>query len=227
MRTISLSILTLLSTACVYDNNCPDRQGAGSGVTDTASEEGVDSPEYFLSPDASMAGETVILSLQSDQAVDFEAIETLNFFEDISVCTMSARDDELLLTIAIDGAVIPGAVDLIIELEDGSHVFVESGFTVLDPNADEATMARTSPEQAKKRTAPPPRAAVKAAEAGSIVVDPGAQTLVPTSASISGISFGIVSVRFSGAPSVTRMSSSIRMPMPRNRSGASSSPGLM
>jgi len=138
MRTLSLSILTLLSTACIYDNNCPDRQRSGSGVADTADEEGIDSPEYYLSPDASMAGETIILSLQSDQAVDFEIIETLSFLEDISVCTMSARDDELLLTISIHETVLPGAVDIVIELEDGSHIFVESGFTVLDPEADES-----------------------------------------------------------------------------------------
>ena len=139
MRTITFSALTLLgATACIYDNNCPDRQRTGQGeLLDTGDAEGLDSPEYYLTPDVAMAGETVIVSLQSDQAVDYEAIQEISFLEDISVCTTTAREDELLVTVAVHEAVIPGAVDLIIELEDGSHIFVEAGFTVLDPNADE------------------------------------------------------------------------------------------
>ena len=138
MRTITLSALTLLS-ACVYDNNCPDpQQGLGEAALDTGSEEGLISPEYFLSPDAGMAGDTVILSLQSDQAVDFLAIEEIRFLDaEISVCTMTARDDELLLTIAIPEDELPGGIDMIIHLEDGENIFVEAGFTVLDPDADE------------------------------------------------------------------------------------------
>jgi len=138
MRTISISLLAILaSSACVYDNNCPDRQRGELGELDTGSEDRLDSPEYYLSPDTAQAGATVIVAMQSDQAVDFEAIQELSFLEDISICTSQARDDELLLTISVDQGVPPGAVDLIIEFEDGTHVFVEAGLTVLDPTADE------------------------------------------------------------------------------------------
>jgi hypothetical protein len=138
MRTITLSALTLLS-ACVYDNNCPDRQrGLAEDILDTGAEEGLVSPEYYLSPDAAMAGDTVILSLQSDQAVDFMAIEEIRFLDaDVSVCTMTARDEELLLTISVHPDELPGGIDMIIHLEDGENIFVEAGFTILDPNADE------------------------------------------------------------------------------------------
>ena len=91
-----------------------------------------------MTPDVAVAGETVILSLQSDEAVNFDTIEDILFLDgDISVCTMSARDDELLVTVAVSIENAPGAVDLLIDFEDGSHLFLEAGFTVLDPNADE------------------------------------------------------------------------------------------
>ena len=140
MRTITLSTIALLAAAgCVYDNNCPDRGKVGKGeLTDTGQEEEIASPEYFLTPDVAVAGETVILSLQSDEAVNFDTIEDILFLDgDISVCTMSARDDELLVTVAVSIDNTPGAVDLLIDFEDGSHLFLEAGFTVLDPNADE------------------------------------------------------------------------------------------
>lgn len=140
MRTITLSTIAMLAaTGCVYDNNCPDRGKVGkSELTDTGQEEEIASPEYFLTPDVAIAGETVILSLQSDEAVNFATIEDILFLDgDISVCTMSARDDELLLTVAVGVDNEPGAVDLLIDFEDGSHLFLEAGFTVLDPDADE------------------------------------------------------------------------------------------
>ena len=131
----------LLCSACVYDNNCPDDAtrpiGHGDDSGDTGAADALVETEYFFSPDAAMAGETVIISMRSDVSVDFSAIVEVSFLEDIGVCTMTARDDELLMSISIDEAVIPGAVDLVVEMEDGSHAFLEAAFTVLDPNSDE------------------------------------------------------------------------------------------
>ena len=121
-----------LSTGCiVYDDACP-KTGFGDGEG-LAGDSGIDeapAPEFWLSPAEGDAGDTLILSLQSDQPLDYALVEELDFTGAITVCTTQARADELLVTIYIDEAAEAGEVDLLIDMGGQDRFFVEDAFVV-------------------------------------------------------------------------------------------------
>ena len=130
--TLALLATTTLGGCVIYDEGgpcgfCGPKGGAGvdTGVGDLAAE-----PVFWLDPATVEADTTAILSLQSDQAVDFATIVDLNFLGDLSVCTSTAREDELLVTVSA-GATL-GPVDLVITTEDGTSYFVDNALTIVE-----------------------------------------------------------------------------------------------
>jgi len=126
-----------LSGCAIYDNDCPE--GVERGSLDTAASDvddidqpGQADPEFWLEPGVVAAGDTTILSLRSDEALQFDAVLAVEFFGDVTVCTSQAREDELLVTITVDDSVLPGALDLLIEFNDGERYFVDSALIVTE-----------------------------------------------------------------------------------------------
>jgi len=118
-----------LGGCVVYDNDCPDDKHLGGGGLEA------EDPAYWLTPDVASPGDTFIGSLESDQAVNFEAIADIQFYGDVSICTSQARDEELILTIAVGVDSPPGPVDALIVMEDGSRVLVTE-ILVIDGGID-------------------------------------------------------------------------------------------
>jgi hypothetical protein len=90
----------------------------------------------FLEPSFGLAGSTVIVSLQGE--LDPYAIEGVRFFgpSDLGISSMVVRDDEVLLALNLaEGctgqSVALGDYDLLVELADGTAVFVTAGFEVV------------------------------------------------------------------------------------------------
>ncbi len=107
-----------LGGCVVYDNDCPDDMHMGGGGAEA------EDPAYWLTPDIASPGDTFIGSLESDQAVNFEAIADIQFYGDVSICTSQARDEELILTVAVGVDASPGPVDALIVMENGTRVLV-------------------------------------------------------------------------------------------------------
>ena len=140
MRHLTLSaVLTasLFSGCIVYDNNCPDRGYDHDGEYGYDHDYDNEAPVavYDLEPNTIYPGEAIISSLVSDMALNYETITEVSFNDDlIEVCTSTAREEELLLTVAASEFVLPGFVDMVITFETGEVVLVEGALEVLAPS---------------------------------------------------------------------------------------------
>lgn len=152
-KTPGLAVLALLfASGCIYDNQCESdplagevdgeqprgpgdggAQGPGdAGGSDTGGTADAISSTFFLTPAEALPGDTLIVSLASDEpGVDFSAVEDLLFTGDIRICTSSARSDELLLTLYVEEDAEPGALDLVIDFGGSDRIFVEDAFFVV------------------------------------------------------------------------------------------------
>ena len=128
---LPVALFTALTSGCiVYDDKCPN---TGFGDDDAWGDTGgleVEAPEFWLTPAEGAPGETLILSLQADQVVDFAAIEDLTFTAGVTPCTTQARDDELLVTVYVEEGAEVGFVDLLVD-GGSDRWFVEDAFFVL------------------------------------------------------------------------------------------------
>jgi hypothetical protein len=160
MTLTSLSQTTLLAlaigaTGCVvYDNNCdldekPLRAGdtGGAGIVDDGEEAG---PLLLVDPDTVAPGETliaaVVLDPDSPEPVEFSAVTEVRFSAGIAVCSEQARDGELLLSLVVDEAAVPGSVDLMLVLEGGERVVVEDAVDIVDPGLVGGDASEEPPE---------------------------------------------------------------------------------
>lgn len=144
-KTIPLIVLPLaLVAGCVvYDEQLvyddPSVQGHEDlGDTGVLPEDIEPSSLAFVSPSTGELGATLITSLQGD----FEPSEVTNVrfigAAPIIVADTITRDDELLLAVqlgalACDGTVLgaPGPGDLLVEMIDGTAIYVPGAFEVL------------------------------------------------------------------------------------------------
>ena len=140
---LAISLLPSLGACVLYDNDCRDDDfwsddSGRPGQDDT----GVD-PEpkvqLWLDPDAAAPGADLITSLQADLVFDWTTVVSVEFYGPITPCTMQAREDELLITIAVDDDAMAGPVDLLVELDDGSAIWVDDAFLVLEPGTEDGT----------------------------------------------------------------------------------------
>jgi hypothetical protein len=119
------TLLTLLaagffSGCIVYDNHCPlEGDDHNYGDHDYGNDDAV-AAAYELSPNVIAPNEVIISSLISDMALDYESIVEVVFTsEEVEVCTTTARDEELLITIGATEYAAEGMVDMIIVFEGG------------------------------------------------------------------------------------------------------------
>lgn len=143
-RLIPLFVLAPLAGCIIYEKDvvhhgphdgCYDCGWADSGDSGAP----VEDPEtaWWLDPAEIAAGDTLILSLQSDPMSDYTAISSLEFYGDVVVCTTQARTEELLVTVSAAETAAPGPVDLVIEFSDGTATWVDDALNVLGANADQ------------------------------------------------------------------------------------------
>ncbi len=91
-------------------------------------------PVFSFTPDTAAPGEIFITSLVADSDdVDYSAITELVFYGDVVNCTTSARDDELLATIALPDDAAEGEVDMVIVFADGETIWVEGALHIAAP----------------------------------------------------------------------------------------------
>ena len=157
-KTPGLAALAFLfTTGCIYDNQCEadphagevgsgDPRGPGdagghgpgdAGGGDTGGSHDDLSSSFFLTPAEAGPGDTLIVSIESESPdVDFAAVQDLLFTGDLRVCTTSARDDELLVTLYVEEDALPGAVDLVIDFGNAERIFVEDAFVIVGDGDD-------------------------------------------------------------------------------------------
>lgn len=90
--------------------------------------------QFQLSPDVAAAGEVFITSVTtggSEESFDYSRVEELVFYGEVTVCTMQARSDELLVSLGVSSSAPSREVDLVIVMDDGETLFVESALTIL------------------------------------------------------------------------------------------------
>lgn len=141
-------------SGCIYDNQC-DRYGddeygedgygggpgdaggggpgdAGGGDTGAGDEHAI-TPEFWLTPNEALPGDTIIVSLESDDdTVEFAAVEDLFFTGGVRICTTSARPGELLITLYVEESAELGPIDLVVDFGGADRFFVEDAFFVVD-----------------------------------------------------------------------------------------------
>ncbi|MFT5681465.1 MAG: hypothetical protein ACI8RZ_002371 [Myxococcota bacterium] len=144
----ALAAASLFSGCIVYDNECPYNDGDHDyGDHDYDSDDDVIAAAYDLSPNTIAPGEVIISSLVSDMALDYDTIVEVEFTSsEVRVCTTTAREDELLITIGAVDTALEGYLDMVITFEDGTTEQVEDALLVTfgeddseDPNGDDGS----------------------------------------------------------------------------------------
>jgi hypothetical protein len=161
-RLVLPALAVALSSACiVYDEDVIYNEHGEYGDTDlgtwsnperpasedpAANDDGVDDPPeapppvMHFEPGGALAGDIVIVSLVSDDdSLDLRKVDTVEFFgaADIDVLAMTPRNaGEFLLTLDIDPDGFPGVSDALIAWSDGTAVFLEGAFEVVDDPSD-------------------------------------------------------------------------------------------
>ncbi len=135
MRHLTLSIIaaaSLFSGCIVYDNECPYEEGYEYGDHEYDHDrDDVIEAVYDLTPNTIAPGEVIISSLISDMALDYNTIVEVEFnSNDIRVCTTTARDDELLITIGATDVAMEGYLNMIITFEDGTSELISEALLV-------------------------------------------------------------------------------------------------
>lgn len=149
-----ITSLFALQGCIIYDHDCPgcdddwgsdfpgredgcDNSPDCQGDADTAIEGDEDlSWSYTLTPSEAEAGETFIASLrgEGEDIPPYDEIVSVDFYgtPEVGAITSDAREHEYLLTIDIADDSVSGDVHLLVELVDGTAVWVESALIVYE-----------------------------------------------------------------------------------------------
>lgn len=157
MRWIAVLTPVLALNACIYYEGGPGCDTCGwddwddtgdtgwdDDVDDTATPGDTDDDllevDLFLAPGEGAQGDALIVSLQSsDLELDLSKVESVQFYGDVAVHAAEAREDEVLLSIAVADEALLGPVDLLVEFVDGSAAFAEEAFLVTEGAPDPST----------------------------------------------------------------------------------------
>lgn len=144
---ILIASLVGLTGCIIHDNDCTDdgfwsdddpsdggaQDDDGDGWPDEPGDDTDDGSDLGFSFDpATLAqGQTAIVSLTAQVEFDWSAVAELQLYGDVEPCTMSARADELLVTLSVYDAAALGTVDMVIELQDGRAFWVDDALTIV------------------------------------------------------------------------------------------------
>lgn len=147
MRDISMILLSLsLVGGCVvYDEQLVyEDSGLAPGQEVEAPGDSGELPDdedlidalAYLEPSTGVLGSTVIVSLEGE--IEAEEVVGVRFFGDtgLRISSSTVRDGTLLMSLELGGGCdgesgAAGMADLLVELQDGTAVFVEGAFEVL------------------------------------------------------------------------------------------------
>ncbi len=118
------------------DHEWADNDDDDGGGEDTGEEQEPEEPEYSysLSPAEAEPGDSFIGSLvaEGEEAPGYDAITSIEFYGDVQVLASEVRGDELLLSLSVDFDAELGAVDLLVEFDDGDAAWVESVLVIYE-----------------------------------------------------------------------------------------------
>ena len=110
--------------------------GSG-GTTTTGAEPEPEKPVIRLTDGSAGPGEAMLTWIECDDlSFDYTNIDTVTFVGDVTPSQLVLRADEAMLLVEVDEHALPGQIEVILELVDGSAILLDGGFTVLDPDAD-------------------------------------------------------------------------------------------
>ncbi len=147
LRLLTFTLLPTLGACVVYDDTCGKLDEDGRPLPGGEDEPGGDEPGegFWLDPDVALPGEELIAGLHADQAFDWSQVVELHFYGPVRPCVFEARADELLITLLVDADAEPGAVDLLLELDDGGAIWVDDALTVLADGEEPVDETPASP----------------------------------------------------------------------------------
>ena len=144
-----LSLALATTTGCIiYDNDGsePVRE-RGATADDTGIDTPVDNPELpsvtlsFLPPQAEQ-GESFIGSLTVEEGdLSLGDCHDVVVYGDASVDALIARSGEVLVSITANDDATPGVVDVLVELNDGTAVWLEGAFTIFPAGSGKSASA--------------------------------------------------------------------------------------
>ena len=136
-----LAILTIpaITVGCVvYDNDGPGQDDPDVDIArDYEDDDVLDNGDEELgfalefSPSQAEQGESFIGYITvSDGQGDLNAVTDVKFYGDIAMGSWDSRGDEVILSVSVADDAVEGEVDMIVEMEDGSAIWLEAALTV-------------------------------------------------------------------------------------------------
>lgn len=158
MRNLVFALAPLLGGCIYYENNSgwdDDCDGAcdwwdddGDGIVDDDEDPDVDdtdavdeTPAFSLAitPSSIAQGETDVASLVAEGEFDLGTVAAVTVLGPVAVLEVLPRDNALLLVLEADLAAEVGPYHMLLDLEDGSTVFMDDALTVTLAPADDGS----------------------------------------------------------------------------------------
>ena len=137
MRKLILAIPFLAAaTGCiVYDNDGREKNGPDHTRPELSEDSGTEDLEPQISleftPPQAEQGEIFIGSLSITEGdADLSQVASVTVYGAADVLAIDARDDEVLVSVAVDGNAESGEADIVVEFEDGSAAWLEAAFVI-------------------------------------------------------------------------------------------------
>lgn len=128
-----LPAVALAFSGCIYY----ETEGSDYDCTEGDCAEG---GEYGLAEDAVLAfapdhvdvGSSFIGYLSDETGqLDMNSVTDVQFYGDVAAAGWDTRDDEVILSLTVDGAAVEGEVDIVVVFEDGSTAWMDAAFSIL------------------------------------------------------------------------------------------------
>lgn len=116
------------------DVPCHDSGWTGGGTT----EEPVAEADLRLTVAEGRAGQQLLSTLVNagEQEIDLLAVEAVSFSRDVAVLDLMARDNEVVLLLAVHPEAQPGAVDVSVTSQAGAGWILEQPFMIVDESGE-------------------------------------------------------------------------------------------
>ncbi len=146
---LALALALATTSGCIiYDNDGSETvRERNASADDTGIDTPVDNPELpsvtlaFLPPQAEQ-GESFIGRLTVEEGdLTLSDCHDVVVYGDASVDALIARSGEVLVSVTANDDATPGAVDVLVELNDGNAVWLEGAFTIFPAGSGKSASA--------------------------------------------------------------------------------------
>ncbi len=142
-RLVFLLPLALLGGCIIYDTHgkkCPGCDDDGWWDTGAGEDPGevpdAEALSFTLTPSRAEAGSTFIASLTTEADFDFATVQSVEAYGEVDLLATEKRAGELLLTLSVPVAAVPGTADLLLLLPADRVEFIEAALTIVAPGDD-------------------------------------------------------------------------------------------